>query len=226
MKYDVNIIEDEGLFSSLLVDAIQRDGEKSGGAEIGEVREFETPADYLLWRQANDPPRPQILFVDLYIDTTDCGAGFAAARNPKIKRPGDVVWAMSRLDELGTIRGLLDEGVDGYILKNRRESLEEIIRALRAACRNEHYSTEIMDRARMSEVEDSVRLLTDREKEVIGKLLIGGKTPQVVAWECAVGEKYVSKVRKSVRTKLGVREDWEIRDVLIRSGMGVTESAG
>jgi DNA-binding NarL/FixJ family response regulator len=114
------------------------------------------------------------------------------------------VLALSSYDDDRYVRGMLEAGAVGYLLKE--EAPETIVAAVRAAARGERlWTMEQFTRARrwQEEVEERWSALTEREREVLA-LVAAGKSNKEVAQALNVTVRTVEFHVSNILGKLGL----------------------
>jgi len=114
------------------------------------------------------------------------------------------------------------EGADGYLLKDSAvQDLHAAIESVRAGQR--YFSPAIQHQIaetlrRRSEPQQSVSMLTDREKEVL-VLLARGLATKEIASTLNIGARTVETHRANLMRKLGVKSVAVLTQVAIREGL-------
>jgi RNA polymerase sigma factor (sigma-70 family) len=114
------------------------------------------------------------------------------------------VLALSAYDDDRYVRGMLEAGAVGYLLKE--EAPETIVAAVRAVARGERlWTTEQFARARRwrKEVQELWERLTEREREVLA-LVAEGKSNKEIAQALKVTERTVEFHVSNILSKLGL----------------------
>jgi len=114
------------------------------------------------------------------------------------------VLALSAYDDERYVRGMLEAGAVGYLLKD--EAPETIVAAVRAAARGERlWTAEQFARAQRwrEEVEERWNALTEREREVLA-LVTAGKSNKEIAQTLSITVRTVEFHVSNVMGKLGL----------------------
>ena len=157
--------------------------------------------------------KPHVLIMDIampQLNGIDAAAQLAAAA------PGTAIILLSMYSEEEVMIRALNAGVRGYLLKDSAEA--DLIRAVRAVASGKTYfSPEIshllvedyMRRLQSEGMQDSYRLLTDREREVL-QLLAEGKSNRDTAQLLNLSLHTVETHRTNLMRKLGLHNIAEI----------------
>lgn len=157
--------------------------------------------------------KPHVLIMDIampQLNGIDAAAQLAAAA------PGTAIILLSMYSEEEFMIRALNAGVRGYLLKDSAEA--DLIRAVRAVASGKTYfSPEIshllvedyMRRLHSEGMQDSYRLLTDREREVL-QLLAEGKSNRETARLLNLSLHTVETHRTNLMRKLGLHSIAEI----------------
>lgn len=117
--------------------------------------------------------------------------------------PGIMVLALSTFDQGTYVRGMMDHGASGYLLKNAGR--QEIVQAIRTVSKGEIYLSfdagKSLQEAKQREY--TIPYLTKREKEVL-KLIAEGYTNIQIAEKLFISIDTVDSHRKNLHTKLNV----------------------
>lgn len=115
--------------------------------------------------------------------------------------------ALSMIGEMGIIQQMMNDGANGYVLKN--EGKDALIKAIFSVYNGEHYfSEEIRDLANNKIQKDNsiikFPLITRREKQIL-KCIVDEMTSSEIAEKLFISFNTVETHRKSLLLKLGVR---------------------
>ena len=121
----------------------------------------------------------------------------------KKKYPGIMVLALSTFDQGTYVKGMLDNGASGYLLKNAGR--QEIVDAIRSVSTGKTYISFDADKSlqQAKQKEYSIPHLTKREKEVL-KLVAEGLTNLQISERLFISVDTVDSHRKNLHTKLNV----------------------
>jgi DNA-binding NarL/FixJ family response regulator len=150
--------------------------------------------------------------------------GIDATRRITEAEPNARVLALSMHSDGRYVRGMLQAGARGYILKDC--AAEELTRAIRTVMANQVYvspgvtGTIVNDYVRQLSTSDADEpaTLSRREREVLQLLAEGGSTAQI-AERLHLSVKTVETHRKRIMDKLGLRSIAELTKYAIREGI-------
>ena len=169
-----------------------------------------------------DELRPDVLVLDIAMPRLNGidVAERAVKHNPALK----VLFLSMYADESYVLRAL-STGAKGYLLKDATE--QDLVPALRTVAQGRPFFssaisamllTDYMRHLQQRGQEDSYRLLTDREKEVL-QLLAEGRTNKEVAALLDVGVSTVETHRANLMQKLGLHNTAEIVLYAVRKSL-------
>ncbi|MDE3249610.1 MAG: response regulator transcription factor [Bacteroidota bacterium] len=130
--------------------------------------------------------------------------GVDLCKEVRVNFPGVKVLALSTLNQPSFINKIMNNGGSGYVLKNADKA--ELMEAIRTVAAGDDYLSEEASRLVKAALHerDGVPYLTRREKEILGLLATGLTTPEI-AEKLFVSPWTVDGHRKSIMTKLNVR---------------------
>ena len=145
---------------------------------------------------------PEIMLLDMELPDI---SGTQVAREVKKKYPYLKVLAFSAHDDPVYVRGVLESGAAGYLMKD--EAPEALLEAVRGVALGEQgwVSRKIAGQmtAWVQAGDRNGSKLTSREEEVL-RLLVEGKTNSAIAFELDLSEKTIEKYLQGIFTKLEV----------------------
>ena len=160
--------------------------------------------------------RPDVVLMDLVMPIMDGIAATAAIRReaPDV----EVVALTSVLDDTSVIEAVR-AGAIGYLLKDTES--DELRRAIKAAAAGQVQLSPAASTRLLREIrtpEQSVEVLTEREKEVL-QLLALGKSNQEISRELHIAEQTVKSHVSHILGKLGVPSRTQAALYAIRTGL-------
>jgi DNA-binding NarL/FixJ family response regulator len=158
---------------------------------------------------------PDVLLLDMELPDMD---GTQVAKQIQQSDPLVKVLALSAHDDPAYIRGLLEAGAAGYLMKE--EAPDTIIEAVRGVARGDKGWVSRRVAARVGawmERGDKAKLTT-REQEVLRRI-VQGKTNQSIATDLDISEKTVEKHVGEIFVKLGVSSRVEAAVHAVRTGL-------
>lgn len=173
----------------------------------------------LLAMLRNSDPADVVL-MDISMPEMD---GLETTRHVRKEWPQTKIIVLTMHKEPGLIKGMLEAGADGFILKNTGKA--ELEHAIRTVVGGETYfSKEVMESMMRSyrfpgqaEGNPEVRI-TKREKEVL-QLIVQEKTAQEIADQLCISQHTVDSHRKNLLSKLGVRNTAGLVKYALRNGL-------
>lgn len=186
--------------------------EKAGDLEV--VAEAATGAEALALTQSS---RPDVVLLDMELPDID---GTLVAEQLHQQHPGVKILALSAHDDTVYIRGLLELGAAGYLMKD--EAPETILEAVRGVARGDKGWVSRRISAQMSAWVQAGKTdglkLSIREEEVLRRVA-QGKTNQAIAAELGISEKTVEKYMGAIFAKLNVTSRVEAAVLAVREGL-------
>lgn len=163
---------------------------------------------------------PDVAVVDIGLPDCD-GVDLARELLQRFSRLKVVV--LSAVADQEHLDGAMEVGVSGYLLKTNAS--EELVRAIRAARRNETYlSPEVSSvlltgykRLRESRRVENASDLSEREREVL-KLIADGRNTKEIAAQLSLSVKTVETHRTRIMDKLNLHSVAELTKYAIRLG--------
>lgn len=198
----IAIADDHQLFGEMIESVAKLDKNWNGIKVIFKVYDGEELIEQLKRH------KPDVILMDLKMPKCD---GMEATKRIKADNPDIKILILSMYDEKKFIIELIEEGANGYLLKNT--SSEELIDAIRTVAKSEYYFNESLSEAMIKgwlnkkrikpNLDDFVNL-TDREKEVLDLICKGHKTSEI-ALVLGIGPRTVEGHRSELLSKTGVR---------------------
>ncbi|MDR0697986.1 MAG: response regulator transcription factor [Tannerella sp.] len=142
--------------------------------------------------------RPDVLLLDIKLPD---GNGIDFCAEIRKKYPELKILALTTHDEYSVVRRMMENGANGYILKNALS--EEIISGIEAVMNGEVFLSEEVDNL-IKKQKDQAIWLTARERELL-RLIVNGYTNQEMADELYLGVETIKTYRKNLILKLGAK---------------------
>jgi DNA-binding NarL/FixJ family response regulator len=188
----------------------------------GDIEVIGEASDGLEALKLCDTLRPDVAILDIAMPRLNGidAAERALKHNPQLK----VCFLSMYADESYVLRAL-SAGARGYLLKDSTET--DLVPALRTIAQGKPFFSPTISAMLLSDYmrhlqqrgqEDSYRLLTDREKEVL-QLLAEGRTNKEVATVLEVGVSTVETHRANLMQKLGLHNTAEIVLYAVRKSL-------
>jgi DNA-binding NarL/FixJ family response regulator len=160
---------------------------------------------------------PDILLLDMELPDMQ---GTQVAQQVQRQFPNVKILALSAHDDTFYIKGLLELGAAGYLMKD--EAPEAIVEAVRGVAHGDKGWISRQIAAQMTSwvqngSQDGAKLTT-REREVL-RLVVDGKTNQFIAVELSISEKTVEKYLGAIFAKLNVASRVEAAVYAVREGL-------
>src|SRR5438874_2051553 len=210
----VMLIEDHGLVREGLKLILEHAPDIAVVGEAGDGESGLRLAQHLAGRGELD-----VLVTDLGLP--DIG-GLEVARRAKALLPGLRVLIVTMHTGEEYVRGMLDAGADGYLLK--QSAARELPEAIRVVARGETALSPAVARLLMRQVrrgrerERNRDTLTERERQVLGELA-AGRTSKEIAQRLALRTKTVENHRARILQKLGATNTAAAVQLAYREGL-------
>ena len=158
---------------------------------------------------------PDVLLLDMELPDID---GTQVAKQIQKSDPQVKILALSAHDDPVYVRGLLETGAAGYLMKE--EAPDAIVEAVRGVAQGDKGWVSRKVAARVSAWMEAPHQgsLTTREQSVL-RLIVQGKTNQAIAQGLAISEKTVEKHVGEIFVKLGVASRVEAAVYAVRTGL-------
>jgi len=165
---------------------------------------------------------PDVVLLDLKMPEMD---GVEATKRMHNLHPSIKILMLTSYDEEQLIIHLLENGANGYLLKNSDPS--EIKKAIHSVYENDYYFNDIVSHSMLrnitrknqaqSRVSDQVKL-NDRETEVL-KLICQEQTTVEIASKIFLSPRTIEGIRTALIEKLGVRNTAGLVIYALKSGI-------
>ncbi len=165
--------------------------------------------------------KPDVIVMDINMPDLN---GIDATRQILAELPDVKIIALSMYSDRSYIKGMLQAGASGYLLKNC--AFDELAKAIETVYNNQTYlSPRISEIVRKefvklmkSEDTSATELLTDREREVLQMIAEGYKTKEI-ADRIHVSVKTVEARRRQIMEKLNIDSVAGLTKFAIREGI-------
>jgi len=160
---------------------------------------------------------PDVVLLDMELPDIE---GTQVARQIQQHHPEVKILALSAHDDPFYIKGVLESGAAGYLMKD--EAPELILEAVRGVAHGEkgwlsrRISAQMASWVQSGGPEEA--RLTPREEEVL-RLVVAGKTNQAIAAELMISEKTVEKYMGDIFARLNVTSRVEAAVYAVRQGL-------
>ncbi len=156
---------------------------------------------------------PDVVLTDIRMPPTSTNEGIEAAKRIRSEHPGIGVVVLSQYVEEDYVFELLADGVAGmgYLLKERVNDLDELVRALHEVARGGSVLDPVVVEALLARRGSDGPLLglTDREREVL-QAMATGRNNATIAKTLFMSDRAVEKHIGSVFQKLGLVDELEV----------------
>jgi len=165
---------------------------------------------------------PDVILMDLKMPLLD---GMEATKYVRKNFPSIKVLVVSMYDDDKFIIHLMENGANGYLLKNTEP--EEIIRSIYSVTENGYYFNDLVNKALLKKLvlKNNIKPsfnqnveLTERELEVL-KLICEEKTAAEIAKEIFLSPRSVEGIRQRLIEKVGVRNSAGLVMFAVKSGL-------
>jgi len=211
MAIKVLIADDHQLFREGLVNL------------ISSAPDIEVIAEAKDGKEASDKTRelnPDVVLVDIGMPEMN---GIEATRIIKKGQPGVRVIAVSMHSDRQFVKGILEAGADGYLLKNC--TYRQLIDAIQSVHAGKKYLSEditemviqgYLDPA--EEVSEGQDDLSEREREIL-KLYAEGKSTREISEKLFISVKTVGTHKQHIFEKLGLNSNADMVKYAIKEGL-------
>jgi DNA-binding NarL/FixJ family response regulator len=183
---------------------------------VGEAADGQAALDLVAALVADGSP-PHVVLMDLLMPGTD---GVTATRLLTQRYDGIAVMAMTSYSEVDRIRGALEAGAAGYLLKDAEA--DQVVDGIRKTHRGEMplgaAVSRQLARAFSAPGRDRVDTLTAREQEVL-VLLAAGLSNREIASRLVISERTARTHVSSILDKLGLRSRTQAALYAIQQGL-------
>jgi two-component system, NarL family, response regulator NreC len=164
--------------------------------------------------------KPDVVLIDIGMPVMN---GIEATRIIKKNDPNIKVIAVSMHSDRQFVKGILEAGADGYLLKNC--TYRQLIEAIQSVVSGKKYLsddiTEMVIQGYLDPVEensDGQAELSEREAEVL-KLYAEGKTTREISEKLFISVKTVGTHKQHIFEKLGLKSNADMVKYAIKEGL-------
>lgn len=157
--------------------------------------------------------RPDVVILDMSMPRMD---GLETLRRLRTLPIRPKVLMLSMYDEAHFVAQAMNEGADGYLLKDAMD--DELFHALEAVMRGHRYVASAIDRSKVHAEAANPSQLTTREREVL-QLIAIGHTTQEAAERLNISPHTATRHRANLMQKLGVHNQVELLRVAAQRGL-------
>lgn len=185
----VQIVDDH----ALLVEGLKKIIDESGLALVTNIAFTGNQCLQLLKFE-----QPDVLLLDINLPDFD---GIDLCMEIKKQFPQIKILALSSHKEYAVVRRMIENGADGYVVKNAM--CEEVIRGIETVAAGEKFLCDEVDLLMKKKVDDKL-WLTKRESELL-KLIVEGYTNPEIAEKIFLSPETIKGYRKNLLLKLGAK---------------------
>jgi DNA-binding NarL/FixJ family response regulator len=142
--------------------------------------------------------QPDVLLLDINLPDV---SGLDLCKTIKYQFPTVKVVALTSYSEYAMVRQMLENGANGYVIKNAMP--DEILMSIQVVHAGELFLCEQVD-VFMKRQADTAIWLTNREKQLLS-LIVEGYTNPEIASKMFLGVETINSYRKNLLCKLGAR---------------------
>jgi len=166
--------------------------------------------------------KPDVVLMDIGLPDM---SGIEATKEVKRMAPEVAVVALTIHEDEEYFFKMLEAGASGYVPK--RAAPDELLTAIRVAANGEVYLypslakllvQDYLGEGQTSRRENSLDLLTDREREVL-ELLADGMTNSEIGEQLSISPKTVARHRENIMAKLNLHSRTDLVKYAIRKGI-------
>jgi len=164
--------------------------------------------------------KPDVVLIDIGMPEMN---GIEATRILKKQQPEVKVIAVSMHSDRQFVKGILEAGADGYLLKNC--TYRQLINAIQSVVEGKKYLsddiTEMVIQGYLDpaeEVNDNQSDLSEREMEIL-KLYAEGKSTREISEKLFISVKTVGTHKQHIFEKLGIKSNADMVKYAIKEGL-------
>ncbi|MGD0229726.1 MAG: response regulator transcription factor [Syntrophorhabdales bacterium] len=161
--------------------------------------------------------RPDIVIMDISMPILN---GVEATRQIMQECPRCKILVLTMHEDLEPVRQTLRAGAAGYLMK--KSAASELFEAIEAVCRGEAFFSPSVSKMLLEDyvevLGDGVEVLSPREKEIL-QLVAEGYANREIADLLCISVKTVEGHKKTIKMKLGVRDQVDLIKYAIQKGI-------
>jgi DNA-binding NarL/FixJ family response regulator len=188
-KHTLIIVDDHRVFHNGISHALEAEGTFTVAARAADGTEAVSLAQ---------KHKPDLMLMDISMPGLN---GMEATRRILADNPAIRILALSMHTDKIYVRGMLNAGASGYILKSC--SYKELVRALNTILEGHVYLSPEITHLLVSDSPDRLACLSERERDVL-TLIAEGRSTRDIAKTMSLSPKTIDIYRRTLKTKLGI----------------------
>ena len=148
--------------------------------------------------------QPDIILMDINLPDK---SGIDLCKEVKEAYPRIFIIGLSTFNQQSIIQKMMDNGASGYVLKNATQ--QELMEAIEMVVKGKTYLSDEVSRSLRRNEDDTIPVLTRREKEVL-VLIAEGMTNNEIAEKIFISASTVDTHRKNLLAKMPARNTAEL----------------
>lgn len=188
-KHTLIIVDDHRVFHDGISQALEAEGAFTVAARAADGTEAVALAD---------KHQPDLMLMDISMPGLN---GMEATRRILADNPAIRILALSMHTDNIYVRGMLNAGASGYILKSC--SYKELVRALNTILEGHVYLSPEITPLLVADSPDRLACLSERERDVL-TLIAEGRSTRDIAKTMSLSPKTIDIYRRTLKTKLGI----------------------
>jgi DNA-binding NarL/FixJ family response regulator len=188
-KHTIIIVDDHRVFHEGISQALEAEGGFTVTARAADGTDAVAMAQKYT---------PDLMLMDISMPGLN---GMEATRRILAANPGIRILALSMHTDKIYVKGMLNAGASGYILKSC--SYKELVLALKTILAGHIYLSPEITHLLVTDSPDRLACLSEREKEVL-TLIAEGRSTRIIAETLSLSPKTIDIYRKTLKSKLGI----------------------